>query len=165
MRVDPEVLHRKPSACRDIRRDPAPECISVSLLCCKIDLGREATRLTARTPEIDGVWIMGRHRMARRFAAVEVPSQGRVHWWTSARKTPKKSHFVSLFRPPGVASWWQSSIRKPFHARQIGPDTEASQRAKHDVGRGPPKVSYRCSLIVQYLWPKNAARDSPAARG
>jgi hypothetical protein len=25
-------------------------------------------------------------------------SHGRVHWWTSARKTPKKSHLVSLFR-------------------------------------------------------------------
>jgi hypothetical protein len=28
---------------------------------------------------------------------------------------------------------------------------EAFQRAKHDVGRGPPKVSDRCSLIVHYL--------------
>jgi hypothetical protein len=92
-------------------------------------------------------------------------SHGRVHWWTSAGKTPKKSHFVSLFRPPGVTSRWQSSIHKPFHARQIGPDMEASQRAKHDVGRGLPKVSHRCSLIVQYLQPKNAVPDSPYARG
>jgi hypothetical protein len=92
-------------------------------------------------------------------------SQGRVHWWTSAGKTPKKSHLVSLFSPPGVTSRWPSSIRKPFHARQIGPGMEASQRAKHDVGRGPPKFSHRCSLIVQYLQPKNAVPDSPAARG
>ena len=118
-----------------------------------------------RTPESDGVWIMGRRRVARRSPAVEVPSQGRVHRWTSAGKTPQKSHLVSLFRPPGVTSRRQGSIRNPFHARQIGPDMEASQWAKHDVGPGPPKFSYRCSLIVQYRQPKNAVPDSRAAHG
>src|SRR6516165_7308083 len=117
-----------------------------------------------RTPEIDCVWIIGRHRMARRSPAVEVPSPGRVHWWTSARKTPKKSQVVSLFSPPGVIPTCRDSIRKPIHDRRIGSDMEASQRAKHDVGRGPPKVSYRCSLIVHYLQPKNADPDSPTAR-
>ena len=32
------------------------------------------------------------------------PSRGCVHQWTSAGKRPKKSHFVSLFGPPGVIS-------------------------------------------------------------
>ena len=73
-------------------------------------------------------------------------------------------HFVSHFSPPGVTSRWQSLIRKPFHARQIGPDMEASQRAKHDVGRGPPKVSYRCSLIVHYRQPECRSRFACRAR-
>ena len=45
------------------------------------------------------------------------PSRGRVQQWTSAGKTPKKSHFVSLFCPPGVTSGWQISIGKSFYAK------------------------------------------------
>jgi hypothetical protein len=95
-----------------------------------------------------------------RAAQVEVPSQGRVHWWISARKTPQKSHLVSPSGPPGVTSRWQSSIRKPFYARRIGSGMLASHRAKHHVGRGPPKVSYRCSLIIHYLWPESPSPTS-----
>jgi hypothetical protein len=45
------------------------------------------------------------------------PSRGRVQQWTSAGKTPKKPHFVSLFCPPGVTSRWQISIGKSSYAK------------------------------------------------
>jgi hypothetical protein len=46
------------------------------------------------------------------------PSQGRVHWWTSARKSPKKSHLVSLFDRPGV----RKASPNPFEASQFRRD-------------------------------------------
>ena len=52
-------------------------------------------------------------------------------------KRPKTAHFFSLFRPPAAIPTCGGSIRKPFHARQIGPDLEASQRAKRNVGADP----------------------------
>jgi hypothetical protein len=99
LRVLRGPLHRKPSVCSDIRRIPALGCVRVSILCGKIDPGREANRWTARRPEIDGVWIMGRHRMARQSAPAEVPSHGCVHRWTSARKTPRNCSLFLTFPP------------------------------------------------------------------
>jgi hypothetical protein len=97
----------------------------------------------------------------------------RLLWWSPApaaytgghplEKRPKTAHFFSLLSPRGVIPMCRGSIRKPFRARKIGYDMEASRRAKHDVARRPPKFSYRRSLIVQYLRPKNAVADSPAA--
>jgi hypothetical protein len=78
-------------------------------------------------------------------------------------KRPKTAHFFSLFRPLAAIPTCGVSIRKPFHARQIRHDLEACQRAKRNVARRPPKFSYRRSLIVQYVQPKNAVADSPAA--
>jgi hypothetical protein len=118
-----------------------------------------------RTLEADGVWIMGRHKMARRSPAVDVPSHGRVHWWTSARNRPQNSHFFSVLGPSGVIPMCRDSIRKSFHARQIGSDMEASQRAKLNVGRRPPKFSYRFSLIVHYLQSKLVKQNAASRDG
>ena len=78
-------------------------------------------------------------------------------------KRPKIAHFFSLFSPPAAILTCGGSIRKAFHARQIRHDPQASRRAKHDVRRRPPKFSHRRWLIVQYVQPKNAVADSPAA--
>ena len=79
------------------------------------------------------------------------PGRGCVHRWTSARKRPKKSHFFSLFGPPGVIPTCRDSISKSFHAKQIGPDTWSSRASKTPCGTWDPKFSYRFSLIVHYL--------------
>ena len=58
--------------------------------------------------------------------------------------------FFSLFGPPGVISSSQSSIGKPFPAKQIGAETRPSQASKTRCGTSNPKFSYRfladCSL-------------------
>jgi hypothetical protein len=76
---------------------------------------------------------------------------GCVHRWTSAGKRPKKSHFVSLFGPPGVIPTCRDSISKSFHAKQIGADSWSSRASDTPFGTWDPKASYRFRLIVHYL--------------
>ena len=55
----------------------------------------------------------------------------------SLKKGPKTAHFFSLFGPRGVIPTCRDSVRKPFHARQIGDDSWASRATKIRRGTDP----------------------------
>jgi hypothetical protein len=79
------------------------------------------------------------------------PGRSCVHWWTSAGKRPKKSHFFSLFGSPGAPFRRQSAIHKSFCGRWIELETRLPRASKTPCGTENPKVSYRFPLIVHYL--------------
>ena len=103
------------------------------------------------------------------------PSRGCVHRWTSAGNRPKKSHFVSLFGPPGVIPTCRDLIGKSFHARQIRSDLWPSRASKTPCGTWDPKIlisiSADCSLShaahhgtrAGTRWRYGAAPDSSAS--
>ena len=94
----------------------------------------------------------GRTQISQSLASPhQCPSHGRVQQWTSAGKSPKKSHIVSLFGPPSVIPTCRDSIRKPLHHRQIGLETWPSRASKSAPGTWNTKVLNRFLLIVHYL--------------
>ena len=73
--------------------------------------------------------------------------RARVHQWTNAGKTLRKSHLVSRFSSPGAAFGRRSSRGKSLLDKQIGTGVCLAVRSRKPLAHIPRKVPQVLTLM------------------